>query len=511
MQNYPHPQDNPTLMHAENPTPPFFSGIILSLIIITLLANILLWGVSPGLGTAVFICIVILFLIATHPEMIRRKGFAIALGLLVITSTGFVIAPSWEGYFTAFFLILFLSGHLNHQTSTDIFSSLKGGGLNLLFSPLRWHWLMRHFQRLYPVFDSENSGKHRLGPYTYQIFVPTVLICGIFGALLISANSIMGTFFLQSIRTLHEWISHIDFPSISQIFFSLGVITICLGLIWPKITKDKKNLPQNTIFMPDTTKINQIAVIRSISILLGVNALYFAANTIDGLYLWLNQRVPAGINYSQFVHRGTYNLILTVILAALLISYLSGEKRINSSPWIKRLSLFWIAQNLFLVSSVYLRVSLYISSYQWTILRLYLIIFLMIVFFGFLWLAIRVILKRSLPWLIGRNLMTVFACIFLLQFLNTTGFIADQNVRNYLRAKSSGIDRPLDIHYLTRLGHSAIPSLLLLAENSPSHRAKVISLLGKCISKNTPLHWQSYYWRQDHHLSLGQKYLDELP
>jgi len=498
----------PSLLLYDYPSCKSIYRITLTLLLMLLAGNTLLWGSSPGIGTGLFLFILGSSFFVTRIDLLKNPRITFSWILLTLGCIGFGISPQWESFFSASLLILFISGNMNTLVSTGTFSSIKNGGINLLFAPERWLWLTRHFNRIFPATGAFGIGGRKLLQYTFQIFLPAFLICGVFGLLLASSNVIMGSLLSQIMKTLADWLSLIEFPSVPRILFSIGLLTLSLGLLWPKIIHQTHSTHPDSETSCGQSKGDRIVALRYIVILLGVNLLYFTANTIDGLYLWLHQTVPEGINHSQFVHHGTYNLIVTVILAALLITFVSAKNRMATSPAIKDLSLLWIAQNLFLVSSVGLRVYLYIASYQWTLLRFYLIIFLLIVFLGFLWLSARVLFQKNLVWLVGKNVLTVFAMIYLLQFFNTKGFIASKNVNDYLDHQSAGFEKALDIYYLANLGPAAFPALISLSTHTPVHQEEIKRLIAQSLKKSRHDNWQSYHWSGNHNSSLAEKYLN---
>ena len=81
-----------------------------------------------------------------------------------------------------------------------------------------------------------------------------------------------------------------------------------------------------------------------------------------------------------------------------------------------------------LVSSVVLRLRLYIDFYQMSLLRVYVVCFLVLVSVGFILLAIRVHQERSMSWLAGANLLSVFSLFFIMQCWDEHRFVAQWNV-----------------------------------------------------------------------------------
>ena len=196
---------------------------------------------------------------------------------------------------------------------------------------------------------------------------------------------------------------------------------------------------------------------RSWAVLGALNALFFITNTIDACYLWVQHRIPAGVNYSDYVHQGVGSLVGAVLLSALfLVLLLQQAQVVTGSRLLRGLSLLWIAQNVVLIGSVLLRLRLYVESYDLSQLRLYVGFFLLLVSSGFLFLAWRVVRNRDFGWLVSANLTATFVLFFTVQFLDTARWVADYNVNRWLREPS----RTLDFYYLASLGASAYPALV---------------------------------------------------
>jgi hypothetical protein len=200
---------------------------------------------------------------------------------------------------------------------------------------------------------------------------------------------------------------------------------------------------------------------RSATVLAVLNALFFAANAIDVIYLWVNGAMPSGIGYSQFVHHGVYSLIAAVLLSAVvLVAIYQQASSVTDFTAVRTLSLAWIAQNLALIASVVLRLKLYVDAYQLSELRVYVGFFLLLVATGFGLLTWRIVRAKGLGWLLAANTFATFALFFTVQFLDVARWVADYNVARWQKDTR----RTLDVGYLASLGPSAYRALIIAAE-----------------------------------------------
>ena len=77
-------------------------------------------------------------------------------------------------------------------------------------------------------------------------------------------------------------------------------------------------------------------------------------NIIDIDWVWLNFEYEGEINLTQFVHEGTYLLILSILISMGIILYFF-RKNLNFYPGKQKLQIItyiWIAQNAVLAVSV---------------------------------------------------------------------------------------------------------------------------------------------------------------
>ena len=211
-------------------------------------------------------------------------------------------------------------------------------------------------------------------------------------------------------------------------------------------------------------------------ILFALNALFFAVNTIDVVYLWMHTAVPEGMNGKQFLHEGVNSLITATVLAGIVLSVLfqqSGE--VTQSRALKGLAFAWIAQNLVLIAGVYFRLKLYVDTEEMTAKRVYVACFLLLVTLGFIFLCAHVRRGRGASRLIWRNTVATFVLFFVLQFLDVIGWVCRYNVE---RGPKRGEGPGFNIAYQLNLGPNAWPVLLRAAETLPAGEVREDLRLG---------------------------------
>ncbi|MEM9478713.1 MAG: DUF4173 domain-containing protein [Verrucomicrobiota bacterium] len=304
----------------------------------------------------------------------------------------------------------------------------------------------------------------------FIIVGPAFAIGVVFLVLLGSGNAILGVAISTAVNDFFAAFWAVDVPGPGRVVFWVALGTAVIGLLWPLGTGVVRQsiigrgIDAGTFRAP---RLLDVAAWSTLMMLLSVNVVFFAANTIDVVHLWQDSELPAGLTVSEFVHEGTWNLVASVIVAALVLCVIFHQNEgVVQRRGIMILALVWIGQNLLLLSNVGLRLKIYVDSFGLSILRVHLGLFLLLVAVGFILLAVRVFQRRTLKWLFGANLLATFLLFFGVQFRDTREFVADYNTRPD-RVDALG----LDVRFLTQLGPSGWEALKRVAEAEPGTAA----------------------------------------
>lgn len=144
-----------------------------------------------------------------------------------------------------------------------------------------------------------------------------------------------------------------------------------------------------------------------------VNALLLVVNIIDIDWVWFGFEVPEGFSLKQFVHEGTWILIISILLSMLLLLHLF-RRNLNfywRSGSLRLLAYVWIAQNLVLGISVFMRNYHYIDFHGLAYLRIGVIAFLLLVLVGLITLWMKIRNTRSFYWLTRVNAWAAFVLL----------------------------------------------------------------------------------------------------
>ncbi len=197
------------------------------------------------------------------------------------------------------------------------------------------------------------------------------------------------------------------------------------------------------------------------------NVLFAIQTALDIGYLWGGVRLPEGMTYAEYAHRGAYPLIATALLAAVfvLVTFREGGAA-ERTRRARRLVGGWIAQNVILTFSAAWRLKLYTDAYGLSRWRLASGIWTGLVAIGLVWIGWRILAGRTNEWLMRVNAGTAVVVLYACAFVDWDGGIAWHNVRHCREAGGRGA--PIDLAYLNELGEASIPAIVWLADRIPT-------------------------------------------
>jgi Leucine-rich repeat (LRR) protein len=263
-----------------------------------------------------------------------------------------------------------------------------------------------------------------------------------------------------------------DFISWEWVRFTLLGFIIVYGFIYarnfPGLYRKDQSLPsgidkdavlgkENKFF---GKKINiNLEINSGIILLLLLNVLLFIVNALDVAYLWITQKLPEGMSYSDYVHQGTGTLIISIVLAILIILfYFRGHVNFSEkNKSIKTLAYLWMVQNIIVIASTAYRNILYVNEYSLTYKRIGVYIWLILTLVGIITTIVKIGKHKSNWYLFRQNGWSVYFVLILFACFNWDMVITNYNIKN---------SKTLDKYYLLNLGSPAnIPSLLSLPED----------------------------------------------
>ncbi|MBI9067740.1 MAG: DUF4173 domain-containing protein [Salinivirgaceae bacterium] len=203
---------------------------------------------------------------------------------------------------------------------------------------------------------------------------------------------------------------------------------------------------------PKTTALK--AELKSaVLLLVMLNVLLLAINIIDIYWVWFNFEWE-GEYLKQFVHEGTYLLILSILISiGIVLFYFRGNLNFyKKNVFLKKLSYAWLAQNAVLTLSVAIRNFWYIKYFALAYKRIGVLFFLLLTLYGIYTVYLKVKDKKSAFYLLRSNKLAAYCILIIMALFNWDIIIAKYNFNHYKQSF---------IHYnfLSNLSNKALPYL----------------------------------------------------
>ena len=244
--------------------------------------------------------------------------------------------------------------------------------------------------------------------------------------------NVFGLFLISSIiyRNNFDWLHNLEkskFSKLTRISSKARRL-----LLWAKTELGNETIEANA----PKAKFSSISLkneYRMASMLLwSLNGLLLLVNMTDIRYVWVDFSEKSATELRQFVHEGTYLLILAIILAMSIILYYF-RKNLNFYPKniiLKAAAYVWIFQNVLLAFSVGARNYHYISHFGLAYKRIGVVIFLCLTVVGLVTMFLKVRDKRTSYFLFFNNSWIIYLVLISLTCLNWDVMITRYNLAN---------------------------------------------------------------------------------
>lgn len=170
-------------------------------------------------------------------------------------------------------------------------------------------------------------------------------------------------------------------------------------------------------------------------LLVCLNLLIAIINAIDIYWVWFNFEWD-GSYLKEFVHEGTYILIIAILFSILIVLFFfrANLNFYSKNKTLILLSYLWLIQNGIMTLSVAIRNIWYIKFNNLAYLRLFVFAFLILTLFGLLTVFIKIRYKKSEYFIFRKNSLAAYLMLCLLTLINWDNFIAKYNISNSKKA-----------------------------------------------------------------------------
>lgn len=411
---------------------------LLTVLLTAIIFDGLFYGLSLGLNLLLFV--VLLFAILLHrygwkglsvPARWTMSASLLAAVMAVVHSSSIAIAATIIGSGVATSLI-------HERRLRSLFYAVQQWFANVLMLPLA------AWEGAGELIQSPSSARQGWG--WGRIAVIPILIGIVFFQLYrvgnprfeqLTAGFLDGVWevfgdFLTGIFTAHT-------------FFFLFAMTLCAALLYrfaPKLVLQweqnwtdgllRRKVKRPHWLAPQGMNLLERERRMGVVLLVLVNGLLLVVNVIDISWVWVGFEVPEGFSLKQFVHEGTWILIISILLSiGILLHLFRGNQNFYSrGVLLKRLAMLWVAQNFILGISVFLRNYHYISFHGLAYKRIGVIVFLVLVLVGLVTLFVKLRERKSFFYLVRVNGWALFAVLIGLTLVDWDSFIVRTNLRH---------------------------------------------------------------------------------
>jgi hypothetical protein len=238
-----------------------------------------------------------------------------------------------------------------------------------------------------------------------------------------------------------------------------------------------------------------------------LNAMLLVVNVIDVNWVWLNFSVEPGMSLKEFVHEGTWLLIISIVLGmAVLLRLFRGNLNFHrGNRTLVMLATAWLAQNFILGISVFLRNYHYIAFHGLAYKRIGVIVFLLLLLVGLITLYIKVRQRKTFFYLLRVNGWAAFAVMVCLTTMDWDSTIVRYNLSHSNQGE-------IDIDNYLAMSDKVLPLLVenldVVREQMAKHRmnkvrwvehldpaefdAEVAAKRDAFLQRYREQHWQSW-------------------
>lgn len=459
------------------------------MLLLTLVADLLLFGQAPGLNRFFFCLLMVASLLLVAPPR-RRATVARFAPLAALSVLPMFEAPTLSSLILAslgLILLALAAAGLLPKDLTAIPGTLARFVLKIPPRFVRGAGQLMQTRAL--------PAKARGIGTELRFWIMPLILGAVFVGLFAGANPLIERA-LEAID-LAAILSLIDLQRLTFWLITAGLVWL---LLRPKLSRRFCRRAKDPVLaLVPPSVISEPVLLRALILF---NFLFAIQTMLDMAYLWGGMELPEGMSHAEYAHRGAYPLVITALLAALfvLVAIPRGQGGAHTRL-IRVLVYVWIAQNILLCLSAILRLDLYVATYSLTGMRVAAGLWMLLVAAGLALILLRILLDRSNAWLLAMNAASLVVVLYGVAVTDIEGIIARYNVDHSRDLDGGGAW--LDVEYLASLGPSALPAVdTYLARASfrqlPDFRlARMHNLRGDLAFafESRSEDWRSWTWR----------------
>ncbi len=432
------------------------SRTIPTVLLFSIIATFLFSNESIGLNLFIFEILYLSYLIFRKEVSFKTVNQITCFFGFLLSSVFVVLTNSTYSILVNFIALVVFVGIIIFPESRSLLNSVGLSFYALYRSPIEF------INRLSILnFKGRSLGKVFKG---FGIYVLPIVIVFFFVSLYRISNPFFNNIVGEGILAINEFFSSlfVNFDLALIFTFIISAIISCFVLIrsanyW---ILDKDNLSQDVQFRIRWKQKGVFGIVdlkkelrSAIFLFVLLNIVLLVLNCIDIYWVWFNFEWQ-GQYLKQFVHEGTYLLILSILISIVLVLYYF-RNNLNFYPRnniLKVLCYLWLIQNGILAISVGIRNYRYIEYFSLAYKRIGVVIFLILVLYGLYTVLIKVYKRKSSYYLLRKNAYFLFVILLSSSFVNWDKIIVKYN---FSHAENSF----LHLDYLASLSDQVLPGL----------------------------------------------------
>lgn len=423
-----------------------------------LVFTILFYKNSLGINLLIFESLVIFKLLLNKEISFKGKNNITIMISLLITGLFSVIINSDYVLFVNILVFFVWIGMLIYPSAKSLINAL---GLSLINIPIAQYLFFKDLSK-----SKIGKGKS-IGSYLWKarIFIIPLIIIIIFFGIYNSSNPLFNNF-MGSIG--HQIANFFDvvFGNINFIIllvFLLGLVIINLVFFRSSQTNIIDHDKEANDFLVKNSRRGAKRIFKlnalkqeykaGVFLLFTLNLLLLVLNITDIKFVWFGFSWD-GQYLKQFVHEGTYLLILSIIISVgLVLYYFRGNINFyKNNKLLKYLAYAWIIQNIILTFSVAIRNFWYINYFSLAYKRIGVILFLLLCIYGLYTIFMKVKSRKSNSFLFRKNAYALLILLVISSLFNWDNIIAKYNFNHYEKSF-------VHLDYLSDLSDKCLPIL----------------------------------------------------
>lgn len=451
--------------------------------------DFLFWNQVPGLNVFLFTLIVVAALYFRFTESRRRIPVTVlACGAVLTGFMVFVHGAGWAFAANIISLLLFAVAVTEPQLSS-VYGFIPQSLLNLIVVPVNIC--------AKAVDRSQRGGTDRRFVFYLLVVALPLLIGSLFYAMYLWGSP---HFREANSGLMSALAAYFGERPAAHIFFLLWAL--CMSGYF---------LLRGYVRLPEEPKLKQIVrtrkkktgalvtglkreLLAGTVLLLVLNVLLAVVNYIDIKTVWFDFVVPENFSLKQFVHNGTWILTICVFMSVGIVLWLfRGNQNYFWKSWLLKLLAFvWIAQNMILAFSVFMRNYHYIGWHGLAYGRVFVIVLMLMTIIALALLLLKVTRKLTGHYFFAMNSWIAYALIVVCSFINWDRTIFEYNVRHPNSAQ-------IDFSFYLLMSHDLLPELV-------AHKTEINKQISaharneeKWLYWNCEEYWNNVYWEQNAH------------